>query len=129
MNRTLQQFCYSGVKMLTMIDCSILIGATGSVTSFTGNLVSSVVRNSTGFYTITLKGNLNALLAVQGVMQSPSSGLSGISSIEVDNTTNISASTPILVIQTLDAAGAIADPASGSTVFVSLFGRNSSVVI
>lgn len=121
------QFCYSGVPKLTMVDCSILIGATGAVTSFTGNLIQSVVRNSTGFYTLTLKGPITAMLSAQGMMQSPASGLSGISSIELDNTTNMAAATPIIVIQTLDAAGAIADPADGSRILMSVFGRDSSV--
>lgn len=132
MNRQLQQFLYSGNKMMTAIDCIVTIGATGAVVSSSGVLVTSVTRLSTGVYRLNLKGNLNAFLGMHGSMVSQSGGLSGVLAIEalesspVDLTSN---SAPTFTIKTLDAAGALVDPASGSKVCVQIIGRNSSVAM
>lgn len=118
--------------MMTAIDCIITIGGTGAVSASSGVLVNSVTRLSTGLYRLNLKGNLNAFLGVSGCMVSQNGGLSGISSIEAldssptDLTSN---SAPTFTIKTLDAAGALADPASGSKVCVQIIGRNSSVSV
>jgi hypothetical protein len=130
MNRRLFQFQYSSVPMLTLIDAQIVIGASGAVTSFSGNLVSNVTKTATGVYKIDLKGNLNALIGLSGAMLGPSGTESGISSIEGKSDlagTLADLSSPSVTIKTLDAAGVAANPASGSTVLVQVLGRNSSV--
>lgn len=126
----------NGGKIMSMhvgpvlANTNILIGATGAVTSFTGTLTSSVTRVSTGIYKINLADTYFASLFSSGSMQSPSSGLSGIATIEIQNAPSTSVatfSTPSLTVKCLDITGAVADPASGSTVSVIMFLNNSSV--
>lgn len=126
---------YSMHVNVVLTNATILIGATGAVTSFTGSTVQSVVRNSTGIYTLTLQPqtNFSGLFASAGSMQSPASGLSGVLAIELQNApaTTLANSTAsaggIFTIKCLDAAGALVDPASGSSVNVMLLCNNSSV--
>lgn len=117
---------------MTSIECIVTIGAAGAVSASSGTLVNSVTRLSTGLYRLNLKGNLNALIGFHGCMISQPSGLSGISSIEALDTSPVdltSNTAPTFTVKTLDAAGAIADPASGSKVCVQIIGRNSSVSV
>jgi hypothetical protein len=122
---------YSMHVMPVMVDCSILIGATGAVTSIKGPLVSSVTRMSTGIYKVNLTDAFNNLFMAMGSCASPSSGLSGIATIEIANAqaAQVSTSTPSITIKTLDAAGALADPASGSTVSMLAYLSNSSIQV
>lgn len=116
-----------------MINTNILIGSTGAVTSNTcTTMVTSVTRTSTGLYVLHLANNYNAVLSVIGSMQSASGGLSGILAIECGNAPNtpiVSLTAPTITIRTLDAAGAVADPVSGSTISITALLSNSSVVI
>ncbi len=115
--------------MLTMIDGQILVGAAGAVTSSSGNLILSAEHVSTGIYKFNLKANLNAYISSSAMMLSPASGDSGISTIEGANdpdTLLSSNSAPSFTVKCLDDAGSLADPADGSTIVVSIFGRNSS---
>lgn len=112
------------------VNTSIVIGSTGAVTSFAGTLTSSVVRVSTGIYTINLMDPYFACMFASGAMQSPSSGLSGISSIEIQNSPSTSVAnfpSPSLTIKCLGPSGAVADPASGSTITIASFMNLSSV--
>lgn len=123
---------YSMHVMPVMIDTTVQIGSTGAVSSFVGPLVSNVVRNSTGIYTISISEPLYKLYHCRGSMQSPSSGLSGILSVEVQNAPNASissSSSPQITVKCLDAAGVLADPASGSALNVLMICSNSSVII
>lgn len=130
----------SGGKIYSMhvspviLNATAQIGASGAVTSFVGSAIKTVARLSTGVYRITAQSqtNLSRLYFAQGSMQSPSSGLSGISTIEIQNAPNASLATStgaVLTVKCLDAAGALADPASGSALNVMIMGSNSSVII
>ena len=129
MNARLYQFLYNKVAMLTLVDLQILVGSSGAVTSFSGNLIKSVVHTSTGLYTITLTDSFNAFIAASGAMVSPSGSLSGIVALEIGNGANASVQTApgTIVIQTLSDSDAVADPASGSIVSAIILLRNSSV--
>lgn len=132
MNRLLQQFLYSGNKMLTSIDGQVTIGAAGAVSSSSGVLVNSVTHVSTGIYKFNLKGNLNAFLSANAMAISPGSGESGVVGIEIANSSPsdlTSNSAPSFSIKCLDAAGALVDPASGSKLCLQIMGRNSSVSV
>lgn len=123
---------YSMHVMPVLTTCSITIGATGAVTSFKGATVASVTRAGTGLYDIVLQANtnFNAIIAVTGNMQSPVSGLSGVSAIETQNAPSTSmavAAAPTIRVKTLAAAGTLVDPASGSVVNVMIIANNSSV--
>lgn len=125
---------YSMHVMPVFMDTTIQIGATGAVASFVGSGVQSVTRNGTGLYTIKMQQqtNFSKLFSANGSMQSPPSGLSGILGIEIQNAPNASVANITgmsLQIKTLDAAGALADPASGSAINVLMIMSNSSVVI
>ncbi len=115
-----------------LIDCSIVIGASGAVSSFTSSLVASVAHTSTGIYTITLQDPYSSVLSISGSMQSPSSGVSGISTVEGQNApnTNISSLTaPTIAVKTLNASEALTDPASGSTLTVLMLLSNSQTKV
>ncbi len=123
--------------MPVLVTASIPIGATGAVGAFVGSMVQGVVRNSAGNYTITLQPNTNfsRLYSAQGSLQSPPSGLSGILCVEIQNAPNTSiaafSSTAggSITVNCLDAAGAAADPASGSTLNIQMICSNSSVTV
>jgi hypothetical protein len=115
-----------------MIDSTITIGISGAVDSIKGPLISSVTQESTGVYKLNLQDNFMGLLTAVASMQSPLTGLSGIVSVEIQN----SPSTDVTVlggasitIKTLDATGALADPADGSSINVLTVMSNSSVRI
>lgn len=122
---------YSNLVMPVMLNCKIVIGATGAVSSITTNsLVSSVTRVSTGVYQINLANNYNAMIIALGSAISPSSGLSGILAVETANSPQTAIqnlATPTVTIKTLGTSGAVADPASGSTICVMIMADNSSV--
>lgn len=128
----------SGGKIYSMhvspviLDCTITIGATGAVASFVGSAIASVVRNSTGIYKINMQDNYSGLYMAIGSAQSPVSGLSGVLGVETQNAPNAAVqllSAPSLIVKTLDAAGALVDPASGSKISVIMYLSNSSVQI
>lgn len=118
--------------MPVMVDCQITIGASGAVSSFVGPLIDDVQKVATGVYEISLSDNFNRLFFAAGSAQSPSVGLSGISTIEIGNSPSADVSdlsAPSLTIKCLDAAGAAANPASGSVINAMMILSNSSVVI
>lgn len=130
----------SGGKIYSMHVAPVLmnataqIGATGAIASFVGSGIQSVTRQGTGLYRMTCQANTNfsGLFYAQGSMQSPPSGLSGVLAIEIQNAPNASVATnggAILNIKTLDAAGALVDPASGSALNIMMVCSNSSVKI
>jgi hypothetical protein len=117
-----------------MVDATIQIGAAGAVSSFVGSTVASAVEVSTGIYKIKLQSgtNFNKLYFAAGSAQSPSSGLSGVMAIEIQNAPNASiqlASGAELTVKCLDAAGALVEPASGSAINVMMICSDSSVLI
>ena len=125
---------YSMHAMPVMVTATAQIGASGVVSSFVGSMVKSIVRVSAGTYKITLdtQTNFTRLFAAMGSVQSPASGLSGTPDVEIQNAPNASVSLPAgaqLTIKTLNAAGALADPAVGSAINVLLMLSNSSIVI
>lgn len=126
----------NGGKIMTMhagpvmVTTNITIGSTGAVTSNSQTtMVTSVTRTSTGIYVLHLANSYNGAISILASAQSPSSGLSGVLAIETANapTTAVQAST--ITIKTLDAAGALVDPASGSVISVIAMLNNSSVKI
>lgn len=130
----------SGGKLYSMhvqpvfMDCTILIGATGAVTSFVGSGILAVTRTSQGIYKIKMQPQTNfpKLFFAAGSAQSASGGLSGVLGIEIQNAPNASVATTSggeLTIKCLDAAGAVVNPASGSSINVFMVLSNSSVTI
>lgn len=126
----------NGGKIMSMhvapviANTTVLIGATGAVTSFLGTLTASVTRISTGIYQINLTNNFNVHLFSQGSMLSPVSGLSGVATIEIQNapTTSVSnLAAPSITVKCLAPAGTVVDPAVGSSLSVMTFLNNSSV--
>lgn len=117
-----------------MLDVAITIGATGAVSSIStaNSFITSVTRASTGLYTVNLADPYNRVLMIIGSATSPSSGTSGVLAIETQNApntniSNVPPAVPSIGIKTLDAAGALVDPASGSTITVLIYLSNSSL--
>lgn len=121
---------YSMHVMPVMVNCAITIGAAGAVSSFSSTLASSVVLVSTGVYQINLANNYFAAISIIGAMRSPVSGVSGISTIEIQNNPTASVSSlsaPSITIKTLSDSDAVAAPASGSVIDIMAILSNSSV--
>lgn len=125
---------YSMHVMPVIMNVTVQVGATGAVTSIVGSGIASVARASAGVYLITMQAqtNFNKLYFASGSLQSPPSGLSGVSTVEIQNAPNASVATAAggqLTVKCLDAAGAVVDPASGSALNVLMLLSNSSVLI
>ena len=117
-----------------MVTASITIGASGAVSSFVGSMVKSVALSSTGTYLITLQAatNVTRLYFASGSLQSPASGLSGISTVEIQNAPNASVATSsggVLTVKTLSDTDTLANPVSGSVLNVMMILSDSSVII
>ncbi len=118
-----------------MVDATVLIGAAGAVTSFVGSMVQSVTKQvADGTYIIKLQQytNFNKSYFQAGSMISPPAGLSGVSSIEIGNAPNTGAqlsSGAEITVKCLDAAGALVNPASGSSINILAIFSDSSVTI
>lgn len=125
---------FSMHAMPVLVTATAQIGASGAVSSFVGSMVQSLVKVSTGIYKVKLQSgtNFSRLYSAHASMQSPSSGLSGILGIEIQNAPNTSVainSGAELSVKCLDAAGALADPASGSALNIQIIASNSSVIV
>lgn len=121
---------YSMNVMPVAVDGIANIGAAGAVSSSSGTMINSVTHVSTGIYRFNMANNFAASLHIQGSMQSPPSGLSGVLGIEIQNAPNTSIaslSAPSITVKCLDAAGALVDPASGSAVCILALLNNSQV--
>jgi hypothetical protein len=114
------QRLYTMHAMVVSIDMSIAIGAAGAPTLAKTSMVSSVTRTAAGTYLITLADKFNGLISASNVMQSPTTGLSGVTSIEMGASTINS-----VIVQTLNSTGVAADPATGSTMKIDLKLLNS----
>jgi hypothetical protein len=124
---------FSMHAMPVLVTATAQIGAAGVVTSHVGSMVESIERMSLGVYKLTMqdKTNFSRLYAAIGSMQSAPAALSGISTIEIQNAPNadVSAPTMTLTIKTLDATGALADPAQDSAINIMAILSNSSVIV
>lgn len=58
-NRYFTQFFYTPHKMPVLLDCNVVIGATGAVGTTKGPGIESVSRLGTGLYQINLQDNYN----------------------------------------------------------------------
>ncbi len=122
---------YTNHTAPVMVDVAITIGAAGAVASIStaNSFVTGVTHTGTGLYTIALADKYYSSIMTIGSATSPNSGLSGILAIEAGNapSTSVSGTSPNVKIKTLDAAGALADPASGATITVLMYLSNSSL--
>lgn len=127
-NKLAQQFLFNYNRMMTMIDLRITFGAAGAVDSFEGNAIQDVVKDATGRYTITLKQPFNAFLSSSGQMIAAVPGTpTNVLAIEMSGDPDAGVQNASVSIHTLDAAGALVDPASGAKLSMQLMVRNSSV--
>lgn len=131
---------YSMHVMPVFVNCTVQIGATGAVSSFVGSAISSVTRVSAGVYTIALNPatNFTRLYFADASLQSPASGLSGISQVEIQNAPNTSVALTagaLLTVKCLAPTSSSVttlvetDPASGSALNIFMICSNSSVII
>lgn len=108
-------------KEVKDIYLQVSIGASGAPTLNRPLGVSSIVRNSAGLYTITLQDKYMSLRAVQIVQQA---------ALAEDLTFQVTAEDVdgAKTIQFMAHAAAVAtDPSSGSTLYIALQLKNSSV--
>lgn len=130
----ISQRLYSMHAMPVMITATVQIGASGAVSSFVGSAVQAITRTSIGLYKMKCQANtdFSRLYFAAGSPMSPPSGLSGVSTVEIQNAPNASVSVSgagEISFKCLDAAGALVDPASGSALNLFMIASSSSVVI
>jgi len=122
-NSRLFQFSYSYERDLAHIVPKISIGASGAPTIVNGKGVVSVVRNSAGNYTLTLKDPFYLLMGVSCTSISGSSAPAAPILNVVSETVN---STKTIIIQLRDSAGVATDPASGEILMMHILLRMAS---
>lgn len=126
-NRYMQQFLFGFNHMLTFLQGNVAIGASGAVGALQGSGISSVVKNSTGNYTIVLEDKYMKFLS--GDFKFVSATFSGVHAVEIVNANidaNVQDGTGINIV-CYDASGVAANPASGSVLYFNFMLRNSSV--
>lgn len=122
-NSRLFQFSYSYERDLVRMPIKVSIGSSGAPTLSQAKGISSIVRNSAGNYTITLKDNFNLLMALHARFIS---GSSAPAAPGVNIVSESVSSSKQVIIQCRDLAGAAADPASGEVMLLELVMRNAS---
>lgn len=116
------QFTFATERMPVNIYLQVSFGAVGAPTIQNGgSFVSSVVRNSAGDYTITLKDAYNRLLGVQATFINATAPASPGLFVKANNIQTKS----IEVV--FNAAGTATDPGTGENVLMVISARNSSV--
>lgn len=125
-NRRFFQFRYSAQRDVVDLSMKAAIGATGAPTISTTDAkgISSITRNSAGNYTVLLQDNYAALMFATAVVMNATATASPCFQLISEQVSN--ATTPRVIIQFLDAAGAAADPDSGSTIMFHAMLRNAS---
>jgi hypothetical protein len=128
-NRSYQQPLGSIEVNMVELYGSILVGASGAVTSFTG--AATVVKNATaGNYTITLDDRFYKLFSVRALATGPAAtGVVPSAELVVTPATKQASfqTSGAVTIQFYDYAGVAANLTSGSEVTFSITVRNSSV--
>lgn len=122
-NRRLNQFRLSYEQPLVEIFARVAIGSTGAPTLTRGQGITSIVRNNTGLYTITLQDAFVQLVGVDVTQLSASALTAPLQQIVSQDVS----SAKTVVVQFRNAADAATDPASGSILFIRLTLRNSSI--
>ena len=120
------QFLYSMVGMRVTVDAQINFAAAGAPTIATGSsLISSVVRNSAGDYTITFKDVYKSLLGIKHTFNSGNAAPTAPGMYIKNDSIAVLAAPTIRVV--FNAAGTATDPASGEKVLLNFYLNNSTV--
>lgn len=114
-------------KEVKALFAQVAIGASGAPTlSAAKSLgVASIVRNSAGNYTITLSDKYMDLLQVSISRELAAGSPAALGGFVVRSQAVASAKT--IVVEFVDATGAAADPANGTTLRLKIDVKNSSV--
>lgn len=129
-NDRLNQFRQSYENQVCDIFMKVSFGSSGAPTlsnpasgSSYNQGVTSIVRNSTGRYTITLKSNFSRLMELRHVIVNATAPAAPGLFVVSDN----SAASPATIVVQFNAAGTAADPASGEIALLQISLKNSSV--
>lgn len=127
-NDRMTQFRYSYENQVCDIFARISIGATGAPTLVAtvpnpNQGIVSIVRNSAGRYTLTLKSNFGRLMMLKHVFLNATAPAAPGMYIISDNSAS---ATPTIVLQ-FNSGGTSTDPGSGEVMMLQLSLKNSSV--
>ena len=115
-----------------LLDCQIVLGASGAVSSFSGQLIQSVTKSATGTYSIVLQDNYATLLGIVNAAPKIASGTSNIDAVEqvgsMVNSSNPASSGASITIQTLNPSGVVANGTSGAQINFLIYLNDSSVL-
>lgn len=107
---------------ITDITGKLTVGASGAVTAFDMPGVTTFVRTSQGKYTLTLDSSYREFIGcIFTVLDTASAGIF-LFQINAETV----ASTQTVIIDCLDAAGAIQDPADGALIYIHLQVRTTT---
>ncbi|MHC5062027.1 MAG: hypothetical protein ACYTFK_13195 [Planctomycetota bacterium] len=108
---------------LTDITGKVTIGATGAVTAFDMPGVATLVRTSTGKYTLTLKSEYAEFVKLDVTFIKTTHA--GIFSHQV-NAETVAATTKTVILDCFNASGTLTDPASGTLMYLHLVVRTTT---
>lgn len=110
----------SGESYVNDVYLGFTSGASGAVpTTLTrSNGITSVVRNSTGNYTVTFDDSWVALVDFSGFVNQASYSASGAVHVRIKADALATVATHTVTIETVTAAGAVVDMASGDKLNV-----------
>lgn len=112
---------------VAVLFADLTIGSSGAVTLSRGHGIASAVKTATGVYTLTLEDSYNRLLAATGTLEASTGADSATVATRVElKSSDVSASTPVVVLGTRQADGSAAHPASGTVIHVMLTVKASS---
>ena len=121
------QFRFGFERMPVSLFAKLTFGSSGAVTLTHGLGIKSVVKNSTGDYTITLQDNYNSLMCVKHVYDETSnSGTAPLAPSMFIKNNAVTSTTPTIEI-VLNSAGTATNPASGEILLLEIILNNSSV--
>lgn len=119
------QFAYGYAVPVTLRARVSFVSGVPTIAAGTGMGIASMVRNSTGDFSITLSDSYQALLGISQAVQSGNAAPAA-PSINVRTNAVATLAAPIIRIQTRSAAAALADPADTDIMLLQISLQNSS---
>jgi hypothetical protein len=128
-HRNFTQFHYALERMPVELYAQVAIGATGTPTLSVANSkgIASMVRNSTGNYTITLQDGYNRLMLADCLIQNATGIPAGVSMGLVTTGSDVTTSGGGTLKVQFSTGGSATELASGDTLYLNIVLSNSSL--
>lgn len=123
-SRYFQQFTSSLDRNVVILDGTATLNGAGAPTALAGKGLNTLVRTSTGVFTLTLSDRYYALLVAQCDYTNVI-GLSGLTSLSLGVTSNVNNATPTVTFTFVNGSGVVTDPPSGLGISFLIFLKNT----